>query len=83
MDWQSVVHSLVTSSILIGAVTFIAKSAISQWMARNIEGFKAALIAENTRSGEERRSKLQLEAQRQQIMFGSSLSISWKMGETC
>jgi len=71
MDWQSVVQNLVTSGLLISAVAFVAKSAISQWMARNIEGFKAALIAENTRSVEELRSKLQMEAQRQQIMFGS------------
>jgi len=71
MDWQSVVLSFATSSLLIGAVAFVARSAISQWMARNIEAFKAALIAENTRSVEELRSTLQLEAQRQQIVFGS------------
>ena len=71
MDWQSVVQSLGLSGLLIGAVAFVAKSAISQWMARNVEDFKATLAAESTRSVEELRSRLQLEAQRQQIMFAA------------
>lgn len=71
MDWQSLVGQLLTSSVVIVAVAFVAKSLISQWMARNIEGFKAALSAESTRSIEELRFNLQSEAQRQQIVFGS------------
>ena len=71
MDWYGLVGQLLTSTVVVAVVAFVAKSVISQWMARNIEGFKAALSAESARSIEELRFNLQSEAQRQQIVFGS------------
>jgi hypothetical protein len=71
MDWQSLVTSSVVISAAIAAAAFVAKSLISQWMARNIEAFKATLTVEHTRFVEELRANLQLEAQRHQIVFGS------------
>jgi len=71
MDWQSLITTVVTSTTVIAAVAWLARALISQRLTRDIERFKAALATENTRSIEELRVNLQLEAQRQQIVFGS------------
>jgi hypothetical protein len=71
MDLNSLVSHIVVSGIGVAAVAWFARSLISQWLARDIERFKATVVSQNTRSLEELRAQLQLEAQRQQIQFGS------------
>jgi hypothetical protein len=71
MDWQGLLTTVLSTTVIVGAVAWLARALISQWLARDIERFKGTLATENTRSVEELRVNLQLEAQRQQIVFGS------------
>ena len=75
MDWQGLliqaVSSAAVSAMVITVIGLVARSLFLQWMARNIERFRAALAMENTRATEQLRASLQLEAQRQHVVFGS------------
>jgi hypothetical protein len=71
IDWQGVLATVVASATIVAALTWAAKALLSQWLARDIERFKATLVTENTRSLDELRTRLQMEAQRQHVVFGA------------
>ena len=51
MDWRSIIAavfgSAAVAAILFGALAWLTKALISQWLARDIERFKGTLVTEN------------------------------------
>ena len=69
IDWNSVLQTLVSSTIVVGAFAWIAKSGISAFLARNLEKHKSDLSAQSALETERLRSSLEVEAARQTLKF--------------
>ena len=69
IDWISVLQTLGSSAIIVGALAWIAKSSISAFLARNLEKHKSDLTAQSALEIERLRSSLEVEAARQTLKF--------------
>lgn len=71
MSWSGVVLSSVVQAMLLGALAFLARSIILQWLGKDLEVFKASLSGSAQRTLEEFKAELSKDAREHQVRFES------------
>lgn len=69
MDYESVIKTLGSAAIVVGALAWLAKQLVSQFLAKDIEGHKATLKANNDVALEQLKASLQIEANQWAVKF--------------
>lgn len=64
-DLTAILKTLLSTAVIVGALAWVARSAINTWLARNLENYKRELATESARELERLRLTLRLEEAKQ------------------
>jgi hypothetical protein len=71
IDWTSLLTTLTTTGVVVGALAWVSRALASQWLSRNIEAYRATLAGEASRELERLRHDLQIAATEQTTTFAA------------
>jgi hypothetical protein len=71
MDWSAIVTSVTSTAVIVAAIAWLTKSAVSHLLSRDVERFKSHMECESALAVENLRSSLHLEAEKRIIEYSS------------